>query len=104
VIARLWRGWTRTADAAEYIQYLQQTGMQDYRATPGNRAAFILHRAQGDRTEFVTMSFWDSIEAVRRFAGDQEDRAVFYPADDRFLVDRETTASHFELIEAAPSG
>jgi hypothetical protein len=40
---------------------------------------------------------------VRAFAGDPVDRAVFYPQDDRYLVDRETTVSHFELIETAPS-
>jgi heme-degrading monooxygenase HmoA len=103
MIARLWRGWTRAADAGEYIRYLQRTGLREYRATPGNRAAFLLHRTQGDRTEFITLSFWDSIDAVRAFAGDPVDRAVFYPQDDRFLVDRETTVSHFELIETAPS-
>jgi hypothetical protein len=39
------------------------------------------------------------MEAVRRFAGEQLERAVYYPEDERFLVDREDTVSHFELIE-----
>jgi catechol 2,3-dioxygenase-like lactoylglutathione lyase family enzyme/heme-degrading monooxygenase HmoA len=99
MIARTWRGWTRTEDADAYVAYLQETGIPTYLATPGNRAAYILRRPDGDRTEFVTLTFWSSLEAVRGFAGEDVDRAVFYPEDDRFLVDRETTVTHFEVVE-----
>jgi heme-degrading monooxygenase HmoA len=99
VIARIWRGWTKTEDADAYVDYLEQTGMQAYRATPGNRAAYLLRREIEERTEFITLSLWDSLDAVRRFAGDDVDRAVFYPEDDRYLVDRETTAFHYEVSE-----
>lgn len=101
MIARTWRGWTRPRDADAYVEYLQRTGIAAYRATPGNRVAYILRRDQGDRTEFVTLSFWDSMDAVRAFAGGDPERAVFYPEDDRFLVDRETTVAHYEVIDAA---
>ncbi len=102
MIARTWRGWTRSADAGAYVDYVQETGIAEYRATPGNRDAFILRRDEGDRTEFVTLTFWDSMDAVRGFAGADVERAVFYPEDDGFLVDRETIARHYEVIEAAP--
>ena len=101
VIARIWRGWTRTKDAAAYIEYLHQTGMKDYRRTPGNTAAYILHMTIGDRTEFVTLTFWDSIEAVKAFAGEQYENAVFYDEDDRYLVDRENTTGNYQVIAAA---
>lgn len=101
MIARTWRGWTTAKDADAYVDYLMDTGMREYRNVAGNRAAYILRRAQGDRTEFVTLSFWDSMEAVAGFAGDDVERAVFYPEDDRFLVDRETTVAHYEVIEPA---
>lgn len=101
MIARIWKGWTRTSDADEYTRYVLQTGMKEYRTTPGNRDAFLLRRRQGERTEFVTLSFWDSLDSVRNFAGDPVERAVFYPEDDRFLVDRETTVAHFDVVEAA---
>jgi catechol 2,3-dioxygenase-like lactoylglutathione lyase family enzyme/heme-degrading monooxygenase HmoA len=101
MIARIWRGWTRTADADAYVEYLQETGISEYRAIPGNRAAYILRRPEGDRTEFVTLTFWRSLEAVRAFAGEDVEQAVFYPEDDRFLIDRETTVTHFEMIEPA---
>lgn len=99
MIARTWRGWTRREDSDAYVAYLLQTGMKEYRATPGNRAAYILRRDEGERTEFVTLSFWDSMGAEKGFAGDDVDQAVLYPEDDRFLVDRETTVRHFEVIE-----
>ncbi|HVL97290.1 MAG TPA: hypothetical protein VM266_15650 [Solirubrobacteraceae bacterium] len=98
MIARTWRGWTRRDDANAYVDYLQQTGMPGYRGTPGNRGAYILRRDHGDRTEFVTLSFWDSLDVIRGFAGEDIERAVFYPEDDRFLVDRETTVTHFDVV------
>jgi heme-degrading monooxygenase HmoA len=99
MIARTWRGWTSAGDADTYVDYLHETGLKEYRETPGNRGAWILRRIEGERAEFVTLTFWDDMEAVRRFAGEQPERAVYYPEDERFLVDREDTVSHFELIE-----
>jgi heme-degrading monooxygenase HmoA len=97
MIARTWRGWTRRDDADAYVEYLERTGMKEYRATPGNRGAWIMRRDDGDRTEFVTLTFWDSLDAVKGFAGEEVERAVFYPEDDRFLVDREVTVRHWHL-------
>ncbi len=99
MIARTWRGWTSTEDAEAYVGYLMKTGIAEYRQTPGNRAAYILRRDGDERTEFVTLTFWDSIDAVRGFAGEDVEQAVFYPEDDRFLVDRETTVVHYDVIE-----
>ena len=87
MIARIWRGWTRAEDEAAYVQYLEETGAPGSRGTPGNRGFSILHRVVGDRAEFVTMSLWDSLESVRGFAGDDVEKAVFYPEDERFLVE-----------------
>lgn len=100
MIARTWRGWTKVEDADAYVGYLLETGMKEYRQTPGNLAAYILRRDDADRTEFVTLTFWESMDAVARFAGEDVEQAVFYPEDDRFLVARETTVRHFEVIEA----
>jgi heme-degrading monooxygenase HmoA len=97
VIVRIWRGWTRPQDAEEYAAYIADTGLAEYRATPGNQGAYLVSREDGDRTEFLTISFWDSMDAVVGFAGDDVERAVFYPEDDRFLVDREETVLHYEV-------
>ena len=101
MVARTWRGWTSSEDADAYVDYLKETGMRAYAETPGNRAAHLLRRETGGRTEFVTFTLWDSLEAIRAFAGEDVERAVFYPEDDRFLVDREETVTHFDV--AGPS-
>ena len=99
MLARIWRGWTNAADADAYIDYLRGTGISEYRKTIGNRGAWILRRDEGDRSEFITLSFWESPDAIRGFAGEDIDQAVFYPEDDRFLVDRELRVVHYELID-----
>ena len=102
MIARMWRGWVRTADRAAYVDYIESTGMAEYCATPGNQGAWMLARDLDDgRTEIVTLSFWASRDAIRGFAGDDIERAVFYPDDERFLVDRETTVTHFDVVAGA---
>ena len=53
-------------------------------------------RRVDDRAEFVTLSFWESRDAIVGFAGEDIERAVFYPEDDRFLVSRESHVEHYE--------
>ena len=98
MIARIWRGAVRREDSDEYVEYLRATGLPEYRATSGNRGAWILRRDLGERTEFVTLSFWESLASVEGFAGSDPERAVFYPEDDRFLVERDLHVTHYELI------
>lgn len=101
MIARTWRGATRAEDAAVYAEYIRTTGIAEYAATPGNRGAYLLYRIEGDRAEILTLSIWESLEAVRGFAGDDIDRAVFYPDDDRYLVERDLTAQHYVVAATA---
>jgi heme-degrading monooxygenase HmoA len=100
MIARVWRGAVRRADGDAYAEYMRETGLAGYARTPGNRGAWMLRRDVGDRTEFVMFTLWDSLEAVKAFAGEDYETAVFYPEDDRFLVERDLVATHYE-VEAA---
>ena len=107
--ARTWRGWTSAADADAYVDYLKETGFREYQETPGNRGVFGLRRIVGDRAEFLLVTLWESDDAIRAFAGDDPDQAVFYPEDDRFLVDRERHVDHYDLVfsdasRSAPTG
>jgi heme-degrading monooxygenase HmoA len=95
MIARTWRGAVRAEDAEPYADYIGATGIAEYAATPGNLGAYLLYRIDGDRAEVMTISFWESLDAIRGFAGDDIERAVFYPEDDRYLVDRDDTANHY---------
>jgi heme-degrading monooxygenase HmoA len=100
MIARTWRGWTAASDADRYVEYLKETGVRAFRDTPGCRGAFVLRRIADGRAEFVVLSLWDSLEAVRAFSGPDERVAVFYPEDDAFLVDRERHADHYDVLVA----
>ena len=103
MIARVWRGATRAEDAEEYARYLEASGMETARAIPGSRGTLVLRRVDGDRAEFETVLLFDSLDDIRAFAGDDIDVAVFFPEDDRYLVEREPTVRHFE-VDANVSG
>lgn len=98
MIARVWRGRTPAAKADAYAALLERTGLSDYRATPGNRGVLALRRVQGDIAEFELISFWESFEAVRRFAGADEEKAFYYPEDDDFLLEKEPRVAHYEVL------
>jgi heme-degrading monooxygenase HmoA len=95
MIARIWKGAVRKHDGDAYARYMQENRRGRVRGTPGNRGVWMLRRDVDDRTEFVMFTLWDSLEAVRAFAGDDLETAVFYPEDDRFLVERDLTAAHY---------
>ncbi len=101
IVVRSWRGATRAEDADTYLEYLERTGLAAYRATPGNLGVLALRRVRDGKAEFHLLSFWPSMETVRAFAGEAVDRAVFYPEDDRFLIERDTHVDHYELVHHA---
>jgi heme-degrading monooxygenase HmoA len=98
MIARTWRGATKAQDGEAYLEYLHRTGFAEYRQTPGNRGVLGLRRIVNDRAEFLLVSLWESEEAIRQFAGSDIEKAVFYPEDERFLVDRDNHVSHYEVV------
>jgi heme-degrading monooxygenase HmoA len=97
MIARIWSGAVRSEDGDAYAAYIGETGLAGYVATPGNRGAWLLRREVDDRTEFVTFTLWDSLDAIRAFAGDDVETAVYYPEDDRYLVERDARVKHYEV-------
>jgi heme-degrading monooxygenase HmoA len=102
VIARTWRGAVRAEDAEAYAEYIRETGLAAYAATPGNLGAWLMYRVEGDRAEVETVSLWESMDAIHRFAGADAEQAVFYPEDDRYLVDRDLTAHHWVVAGRVP--
>src|SRR4029450_12338871 len=70
MIARIWKGAVRQQDGDAYARYMQETGVAGYAESPGNRGVWMLRRDVDGRTEFVMFTLWDSLEAVKAFAGD----------------------------------
>ena len=100
MIARIWHGTVAQSDGDTYAQYMHHTGIAGYASTEGNRGVWMLRRDIDDQTEFVMFTLWESLDAVKGFAGDDYERAVYYPEDDRYLVERDLKTSHYEVIEA----
>src|SRR3954451_21072095 len=94
MIARMWRGAVRVGDGDAYAAYMQRTGVAGYASTKGTLGVWMLRRDVGELTEFVMFTLWESIDAIKAFAGDEYETAVFYPEDDRFLVERDLVATH----------
>ena len=97
MIARIWNGAVRKQDGDAYAGYMRETGVAAYASTPGNRGVWMLRRERGEHSEFLMFTLWDSLDAVKAFAGEDYETAVFYPEDDEYLVDRDLVVRHFEV-------
>jgi heme-degrading monooxygenase HmoA len=98
MIARIWHGITPASKADEYVEFLQQSGIRDYQATQGNRGVHLLRRIEGDQAHFLILTFWDSVESIKRFAGEDYEKARYYPEDEEYLLEFEETVIHFESV------
>lgn len=98
MIARIWAGATRSQDSAEYQEYMGRVAMPGYAEVAGNRLVLMLRRDRDDdRTEFTMVTLWDDLDAVASFTGPDVNTAVFYPEDERLLVERDPVARHHEV-------
>lgn len=100
MISRAWHGRVPAAKAEAYHQVLIATGLADYRRTAGNLGVVVERWVEGDVAHFLITTFWESMDAVRRFAGDQPEVARYYPEDDAYLLEREPTVRHAEVLMA----
>ena len=100
MVARVWSGLTPEAKAPEYQRYLEQTGVKDCLATDGSRGVLVLRRTASEKkAEFLFISFWESLDCIRRFAGTNIDKAVYYPEDREFLLTMDPNVIHYEIAK-----
>lgn len=104
MIARTWHGRVPLAKAAAYEAYLQKTGLADYQRVAGNRGVYLLRRDEDDVSHFTTLTFWDSVEAIQAFAGEEYERARYYPEDDDYLLEREPFVTHYSVVVPSDAG
>jgi len=99
MIARIWRGVTPELKADRYFDYLMTTGVMDLRATDGNRGVMVFRRVSDGQAEFLLISLWESLDGIRRFAGDEVDTAVYYPEYKDYLLALEPKVMHYEVLD-----
>jgi heme-degrading monooxygenase HmoA len=100
MIARIWYGTVPREKADAYYKYLSETGVQECKATPGNRGVHVFRRFKEDQAHFVFISYWDSMEAIRAFAGERIDIARYYPEDREYLLELKPLVTHYEVLTA----
>ena len=98
-ILRRWRSRIRKEQASDYVNYIRATGLREYAEAPGNRGCQILLRDLGDGTmEVTTLSWWTDLDAIRAFAGKDIGKAVYYPEDDHYLLEKPLHVEHHEVV------
>ena len=99
LVARVWKGRTSAVKADEYQRYLDANGISRILATPGNRGVTVMRRDVGEAVEFTVLSVWESMQAVRNFAGADYQKAVILPRDREYLLTVEPEVQHFEIVK-----
>src|SRR5438874_903428 len=97
MIARVWNGATRAADADRYLAHLNRAVIPELVKIDGHRGVQVLRRPNGDRYEFVVITFWDSKDAIRRFAGADTEAAVVAPEAQALLIDYDRRVTHYDV-------
>ncbi|MEO7208253.1 MAG: hypothetical protein ABI356_01535 [Steroidobacteraceae bacterium] len=99
-IMREWRAEVRLALKDEYVAYVRATGIVSYKQTPGNLGAIVATRdIDAERTEILTLSWWQDEASIKAFAGSNISRARYYPEDDRYLLTRPATVAHYDSMK-----
>jgi heme-degrading monooxygenase HmoA len=98
LIARIWRGQTLAIRADDYAKYLYDEGVCAIARIPGNRGVQMLRKVDGDIADFQVLSFWESVEAIKRFAGDKYEEVHHLPDDARYMIGAGPTVEHFEVV------
>ncbi|WP_306059110.1 antibiotic biosynthesis monooxygenase family protein [Natronococcus wangiae] len=97
MIGRIWHGRTPAEKADAYFEFLKERAIPDYESTDGNLGAYVFRRIEGDDAHFLTITFWESRDAIRKFAGEDIESAKYYPEDEDFLLEFEPTVAHYEM-------
>ena len=96
MIARIWHGWTRPEDSEAYRQLLLTKILPAIHRVVGYRGAYLLHRDGAAEVEFVTVTLWESPEAIREFAGDDSAHAVVPEEARRLLIRFDARSEHYD--------
>jgi len=99
MICRIWHGRTSRENANAYANFLRERAIPDYQSIAGNLSVSILRRDEADVTHFLTVTKWESEEAIRDFAGADLLKAKYYAEDASYLLEYEPEVQHF-VIEA----
>lgn len=98
MIARIWKGRTRVEDAEKYTEFMKSRAVPDYKSTDGFVKLTFLKRTDDNYAYFDLITFWENMEVIKNFAGNDVEKAKYYPEDKDFLIDFPEKVTHFEVF------
>lgn len=101
MIARIWNGRTKAAHLEAYTQLMKDIAIPDYKKTPGFVKLSFLRSVENGIAHFKLITYWESLEVIKNFAGADYEIAKYYPEDQEYLLEFEEKVSHFEVFAEA---
>ena len=98
MIVRVWRGYSAVTDGDAYPRHLLETVQPKLEQLPGFRGLYLLRHQGMEEIEFLVFTLWDSMDAVRAFAGNQPELAVVEPEARAALLRFDSTVAHYEVL------
>ena len=98
MIARIWHGSTKAEHFDEYSEFMRRKAADDYQSAEGFVRLVFLHRLDGKIAHFQLITYWENLESVKNFAGDDYESAKYYPEDKNYLLEFEKRVTHFEVF------
>jgi heme-degrading monooxygenase HmoA len=100
MIARIWHGKTSGDNYEAYTAFLKQKAIPDYENTAGFKNLFFLRNMKDGEGHFTLVTFWESLETIKNFAGQDFEKAKYYPEDNGYLLEFEENVTHYEVFAA----
>ena len=98
MIGRLWRGKTTEENADAYENVLRSLVLPELDQIPGSQGAYVLRRDVDDGVEFITLTLFESLDAIKLFAGEDYEQAVILPEAKALLSSVDPYAAHYEVV------
>jgi heme-degrading monooxygenase HmoA len=98
MIARIWHGKTDISNFENYAIFLREVAIPDYKKTPGYKGLNFLRNSKTGEAHFYLITYWENIEVIKNFAGQDFEKAKYYPEDNNFLLEFEEYVEHYEVF------
>jgi heme-degrading monooxygenase HmoA len=98
MIARIWHGKTDKVKFDEYSEILEKIAIPDYQKTKGFKGLTFLRNIIGDEAHFSLVTYWENMEVIKNFAGEDFEKAKYYPIDSDYLLEFEEKVQHYEVF------
>ena len=99
MIARIWHGLVPESKSDDYLENHRKNVISACHSIEGNKGVYIFRRNEEGKTHILLLTLWDSIDSIRNFAGDEIEKARYYPEDRNYLLELEPFVAHYELAD-----